>query len=565
MDNEGIGLQDLTGLIRRRARLVGLTFLSIMLLSIVAAYSLDNLYQAWGTIIIERQEVSDQYLPGTFTDANPEQRIQRIYDEVMTRTNIVKIIEDHDLYAEERGDGAPESVASLFRQNFEMELRLSGDDPRSRDAGEVTGLILSFFHTEPETARNVARDVVALFQEGNRQRRHAAYVETTAALERESETLRDQVAEFERQLAEFKSENPGALPEDRNYNRQTVERKARDLDGLDREIRSLQERKTLLQTQLAQTEPWVTTVGITGETLPTTNEQLRAKQAEYLRLLGIYNAEHPDVRRIKREIDSLAGGTVSPAFRQAMESQLASTRLELAAAQRDYSEDHPDRRNLERAVATLEAQIAEMPAESADLPAPNNPTYLNLEVQLDGVNNELTALRADRRALQDETQELDRMVQLAPEVERRYLELTRDLGLARDQYEDSKSRLMSVQRAGNLQEDELAERYVVTRYPSLPYDPAFPNRPLFMLIGVFLGLTTGLLVGIVAEALDGTIRNTRDIRMILGMPPIAAIPEISTNADELTARRSRLVYAASVGLVVVATAVYVLMQRSSML
>ncbi len=565
MENEGIGLPDLTGLIRRRARLVGLTFMGISLLSLVAAYSLDNLYQSSGTIIIERQEVSNKYLPGAFSDTNPEQRIQRIYDEVMTRTNIGKIIEDRGLYAAERGDAGPESVVSIFRQNFEMELRLSGDDPRSRDTGEVTGLELSFFHTDPETARNVARDVVALFQEGNRQSRQAAYVETTGALERESDNFRDQVAEFERQLAEFKSQNPGALPEDRNYNRQSVERKARDLDGLDREIRSLQERKTLLQTQLAQTEPWVTTVGLSGETLPTTNEQLRSKQAEYLRLLGIYNAIHPDVQRIKREIDSLAGGTVSPAFRQAIESQLASTRLELAAARRDYAEDHPDRRNLERAVAALEAEIADMPAESADLPAPNNPTYLNLQVQLQGVNNELIALRADRRALQDETQELDRMVQFAPEVERRYLELTRDLGLARDQYEDSKSRLMSVQRAGNLEEDELAERYVVTRYPSLPYKPAFPNRPLFLAIGIFLGLTTGLLVGIASEALDSTIRNTRDIRMILGMPPIAAIPEINTINDKLKARRSRLIYAASIGIVIVAAAAYVQMQRSSMI
>ena len=124
---------------------------------------------------------------------------------------------------------------------------------------------------------------------------------------------------------------------------------------------------------------------------------------------------------------------------------------------------------------------------------------------------------------------------------------------------------MSVQRAGNLAEEELAERYVVTRYPSLPYNPAFPNRPLFLAIGIFLGLTTGLLVGIASEALDSTIRNTRDIRMILGMPPIAAIPEISTINDKLKARRSGLIYAASIGIVIVAAAAYVQMQRSSMI
>lgn len=561
MENEGFSLQDLTGLVRRRARLVAMTFGTIVVACIVVAYSLENLYKSSGTIIIEQREVSDKYLPGTYRDTNPERRIERIYDEIMTKANLSKVVEEHNLYAKERGNGPPDSVVSVLRKNIEMEFRLSGEDPRSREAGNVTGLVISYFHTDPEIARNVARDMIALFQEGNRQRRQAAYLETAAALTRESDTLRIQITGFEEQLAEFKSEHPGALPEDRTYNRQIVERKARDLDDLDREIRSLQERKTLLQSQLAQAEPWVTMLGPDGQPLPTSSEQLRMKQAEYLRLLGIYNSNHPDVLRIKREINALSGGSVSPAFRQALESQLASSRTELAAARRAYAEDHPDRRNLERAVAELEKQIAELPQETASLPPPNNPSYINLEVQLKGVDNELVALRRDRSAKQNEIQDLDRKIQVAPDIERRYLALTRDLGLARKQYEDSKSRLMSVQRAGVLEEEELAERYIVTRYPSLPYEPAFPNRPLFLVIGVFLGLTIGLLVGLAKEALDGTVRSTRDIRNILGMPPIAAIPEINTPSDVARARLTGLAYVSSVGIVILSAAIYVYLQR----
>jgi len=561
VENEGFSLQDLTGLVRRRARLVAMTFGTIVVACIVVAYSLENLYKSSGTIIIEQREVSDKYLPGTYRDTNPERRIERIYDEIMTKANLSKVVEEHNLYAKERGNGPPDSVVSVLRKNIEMEFRLSGEDPRSREAGNVTGLVISYFHTDPEIARNVARDMIALFQEGNRQRRQAAYLETAAALTRESDTLRIQITGFEEQLAEFKSEHPGALPEDRTYNRQIVERKARDLDDLDREIRSLQERKTLLQSQLAQAEPWVTMLGPDGQPLPTSSEQLRMKQAEYLRLLGIYNSNHPDVLRIKREINALSGGSVSPAFRQALESQLASSRTELAAARRAYAEDHPDRRNLERAVAELEKQIAELPQETASLPPPNNPSYINLEVQLKGVDNELVALRRDRSAKQNEIQDLDRKIQVAPDIERRYLALTRDLGLARKQYEDSKSRLMSVQRAGVLEEEELAERYIVTRYPSLPYEPAFPNRPLFLVIGVFLGLTIGLLVGLAKEALDGTVRSTRDIRNILGMPPIAAIPEINTPSDVARARLTGLAYVSSVGIVILSAAIYVYLQR----
>ncbi|NIP25962.1 MAG: hypothetical protein GWN81_15310, partial [Phycisphaerae bacterium] len=173
-----------------------------------------------------------------------------------------------------------------MRNNVELEFLLAQDDPRIRYAGDVTGFMLSYYHSDNVKARDVARDLVELFQTSNRQRRQIAYDDTTAALSREADNLRDQVARLEAELAAFKAKHPGALPEDRNYNRQIIERKARDLDGLDREIRSLQERKTLLQSQLAQTDMWVTAVGPDGQSLPASNDRLRTLQGEYLQMLG---------------------------------------------------------------------------------------------------------------------------------------------------------------------------------------------------------------------------------------------------------------------------------------
>jgi hypothetical protein len=119
---------------------------------------------------------------------------------------------------------------------------------------------------------------------------------------------------------------------------------------------------------------------------------------------------------------------------------------------------------------------------------------------------------------------------------------------------------MSVQRAGVLEEEELAERYVITHYPGLPYKPAFPNRPLFLVVSVFLGFTISLFAGILLEALDGTIRGTRDIKAILAMPPIAAIPQIYTVDDMKNMRASKIAYFASIGIVLVAVTIYVHLQ-----
>lgn len=562
MQDEGYSVGEVTRLIKRRRRLIATTSFVIAAASVVIAYSLETLYRSTGAIVIDQPEVSDQFLPGTYQAPDREQRIDRINDEVMTRENLARIIDTHNLYPEIRGDNPAASVISELRQDFELDIMTAADDPRSRYAGEVTGFLLSYYHSEAETARNVTRDIVELFLEGNRKRRQDAYVGTADALSREAEQIRSTVARLESELADFKTQNPGALPEDRTYNRQIVERMERELGDLDREIRSLQERKTLLQSQLAQTPLWVTIIGADGEPVPASTERLQQLQAEYLRLIGIYNMNHPDVQRVQREIDSITGSTGNPAFRQALEAQYNAKQLELSDAQMNYAENHPDVLALKRSVAALEEQIRNLPRDSVNLPEPNNPTYINLEVQLNSLNNELAALQGERRKLQAELDVLDAAIQMTPEVERQFMELTRDLDIARSQYTDTMARRMAVERAGALEESELAERYVLTRAPSLPYRPAFPNRPLIIIAGIFLGISLGMAAGILAEVFDDTIRSTRDMRTIIGAPPVAAIPLIRTTSEAQAVVSSRRRLALMVGVATIAVAIYVQLQRS---
>jgi uncharacterized protein involved in exopolysaccharide biosynthesis len=565
VQDEGYSVGEVTRLVKRRRRLIATTFFLFTALSIVVAYSLETLYRSSGAIVIEQPEVAGQFLPGTYQTPDREQSIARINDDVMTRDNLATIIETHNLYPQLRGSGAPGTVVPEFRDHFELDLLQADDDPRKKYSGDVMGFIISYYHRDAETARNVTRDVVELFLEGNRKRRQDAYIDTAEALSREAEEIRDTVSNLESQLAEFKTANPGALPEDRTYNRQIVERKERDLTELDREIRSLQERKTLLQSQLAQTEPWITLIGPDGEPVAASTDRLQQLQSEYLRLIGIYNPNHPDVTRVRREIDSLTGGTANPALRQALEAEVTSQQLALADARTQYGSSHPDVRSLQRSIAALEEQLAMSPKGTSDLPPPNNPTYVNLEVQLKSLDIELAALQRDRRGLQAETSQLDLDIQVAPEVERRYLELTRDLDIARQQYEDTMSRRMAVDRAGALEASELAERYVLTRAPSMPYKPAFPNRPLIIIIGLFLGATLGMAAGILAETFDDSIRSTRDMRTIIGAPPIAAIPLIQTTVEARAVVSSRRRLALAVGAATIAVAVYVQLQRSGVI
>ncbi|NIO40134.1 MAG: hypothetical protein GTO41_08030, partial [Burkholderiales bacterium] len=109
-----------------------------------------------------------------------------------------------NLYPKERDTSGPESVVSELRDHFELEMLLAEDDPRNQYAGEVTGFIVSYYHPDAQTARDVTRDIVELFLEGNRKRRQAAYLGTAEALSSEAEEIRMTVARLEAELAEFK-------------------------------------------------------------------------------------------------------------------------------------------------------------------------------------------------------------------------------------------------------------------------------------------------------------------------------------------------------------------------
>jgi hypothetical protein len=121
----------------------------------------------------------------------------------------------------------------------------------------------------------------------------------------------------------------------------------------------------------------------------------------------------------------------------------------------------------------------------------------------------------------------------------------RDIDLLRDQLKNANT---SLEAAKTLKTRDPWETWTTT-YPRIVYAPAFPNRPLFVILGAFIGLTLGIGAGLITEAFDSTIRGTRDVRSVMQMPPIAAIPVIKTASDK---RRDRLRMAMVTGVVLVA-------------
>jgi uncharacterized protein involved in exopolysaccharide biosynthesis len=108
-------------------------------------------------------------------------------------------------------------------------------------------------------------------------------------------------------------------------------------------------------------------------------------------------------------------------------------------------------------------------------------------------------------------------------VQEQYKALTRDHQTALDFYNDLLKKRDDAQVATDLEHRQEGQNFRILDAPSLPEAPSFPNRRLFALGGLLVGLGLGAALVRVAEMRDKSIREVRDVEILLGVPAFAVI------------------------------------------
>jgi uncharacterized protein involved in exopolysaccharide biosynthesis len=236
-----------------------------------------------------------------------------------------------------------------------------------------------------------------------------------------------------------------------------------------------------------------------------------------------------------------------------LHTELATLQGQLADARVRYTPDHPDVKRLQRQIETLSAQAAASgPGAAATA---NNPEYLSVQSQIGAVQRELAALTANAARARGQIYQYQSGIAAAPAVEREYAEMTRARDTLRAQYQDTQNRLGEASIARNLESEQKGDRFVQIRAPLVPAKPFSPNRLGIILLGFVLG--GGLAVGLaaLAESTDPTVRSSQDLARITRVPSIAAVPVMLNRED----RRKRLAWwGAYAGGLLAATAVVAL-------
>lgn len=515
--NNNIEISDYLTMLQRRKVALLVPMGLIFTISIALAIGLPPVYRSTATILIEQQEIPQDLIRSTVTSYAAE-RIQIISQRVMTRENLIKVMKKLNIIDSDAGMVDQEVIFNM-QQNLFLEM-VSADiiNPKTGRASKATiAFTLSYDSEFPDVAKKVTKEMTSLFLEENLKIRNEKARTTSQFLSEEADRLGKQIGKLEAELARYKENNIGKLPEHSRMNMSLLESSQRDVEEVERVIFSLKDRKMLLESQLANVEPY------TGQS---PEVKLKLLLSKYVSAASIYTPEHPDLIRMSKEIEILKQQT-GIEDSTIIDHALTVARKKLRDVSEKYSKDHPDYKRLQKHVSSLEekAKLHNKTSQKVEFkPNPDNPAYINLQTQIASIGINLNASMEKKARLSERLKEYEQRLTDAPGVEQEGLSIKRDYQNAVTKYQEIKQKQLQAEVAEQLELESKGERFSVIEPARLPTLPEKPNRIGIFLLGTVLSFAGGVGFAALREMFDHTIRGSKRLVTLLGAHPLSVIP-----------------------------------------
>ena len=476
----------------RRKKFIVCVFVVVFLLSAYLAVILPKIYESSSLILVSPQRVPASFVTSTITTDLGE-RMQSIIQEILSRTQLEKIVKEFNLY--------PSGDASIMEDRVEKLRKTIKVEFRRNNVFK-----LSFESDNPEKAKQVTGRIASLFIEQNLQVREQQAIGTKSFMTAEADRVRKDLEEQEAVVNHYKAANRYELPDQLDTNLRTSEQLRREMEASNQRLSALQERKGILQKQTIESD--ILGVDLLGGILSAPSEgggqnvQVQMRKKELDSLLQRYSAKHPDVVRVKKEIESLEA-----------ESRETST--------------------VKSAKSTTTSSV--------------NPLKQVLQTQISDIDAEIQTLRTQRDQIRAQIGTLQARVDATPIRAIEISKISRGYEITLRKYQDLLAKSLESELSENMEKKQKGEQFQILDPANFPLKPVRPNRPL-ILMGLLAGLAGGFGLAFVWDNLDTSFKRSDEISTYVNVPLLATLPAMITRGSVLEQRRSQgLLVFASLG------------------
>ena len=423
-------------------------FLIMLAAGVTAAFVLPRTYRSTATLLVQSQDLPTAIVDSP-TSGAVEQRIARIREQVLSRGDLIQLIEQNDLYPDERRTQPLSKIIEKMRHSTTVGALSSDIGQQSATQNNTIAIAMTFDYSDPAKAQAVLQSFVTKF------------------LSMSSEDVEDQASLT---------------------------------------VRFLQDQANKLQAQISDIENQIT--GLKARN----GAALASNGAPPLIDTGSFSAQITSLQNENRQLiaASRRGGD--------RDSALAQAEAQLASAQAQYSDTHPDVIAAKERVKQLR-QISQNSDDSSSIQAQiaaNNDAIHQLMSQRDATLSRANAQLAGQAR--------------APAIEEQAMQLESRATTLRNQYQGVSENLLKAQNSARMASEQRAERLTLVEPANLPDHPFSPNRPLLIAAGAAVGLGLGLLLALALEFVRRPVRSPKQLEQ-LGVPVIGIVPLIKSKAN----------------------------------
>jgi polysaccharide chain length determinant protein (PEP-CTERM system associated) len=506
-------LAQLFAFLTRRRWWILLPFVGTALASCAFLFLLPDRYTSSAALLVVQQQVPQRYVvPNSTTDVTSA--LQAMKQEVLSRTQLLRIINDFGLYPKQRTRLAPEQLVELM--NHDIDILPTMANPQQKDFDSFK---ISFTTESALVAQQVTDHLTSLFINEYLRSGTQQATNTTSFLHQQLTEKGKELEVQENRLRDFKLSHIGELPEQQSGNLGILTGLQGQLQNTMASLDRTQQQRVLLQAQLEATRGRRVSaessipIGIPGNpnsTQPVSpidvaQNDLARLEAEKLALQNKgYTSQHPDFMRIQREI---------------AQTEDRLKRLKGATPPREKAQSSTKIMSTPRAVDTTE-----------------DPAVAQLKASLEANRMEIENLTKEEKRLKAQIGQYENRINQTPVREQQEARILRDTEMLRQQYTELQKKEQESQLATNLEKQQGGQQFRLIDPPSLPTVPSSPNRSKISFGGAAGGLALGFALALLMEIRDTSFHSEKDLTKHLSPAFVLGIPILPTPLEQ---RRQR--------------------------
>lgn len=486
-----ISLKDYYRILYKGRWIIIISFVLVMIATIIYTYTTPPVYQASARIIVESKGTMERALFDMTYMANQSTLITNQVEILKSRylaENVIRYLEASP-YRDSLSIFQPLEDGSLmpFREQVKwLQGNLEVNPKKDTDVIELT-----FSAPSPWEAKVVCNAIAEKYRELNREYNRSEFTELRKFLEHQIVKKGEELKLSEEALKRFKQEEKLVSLDEET--KDIVERYGEvesKIEETEVELQAALETKRTLESQLEERKKY-----LTAETIDISSPLLKELQDEYARLVA---------KKVKYQ------------------TLIEQDRIDPQNFQKEIQ-------LMDEKIKAIKKKLKEESIKIANTSMVSDPLALTQQIisQLLDIESKVKALQAQMKALREIANQYDLKLANLPEKALQLARLERRLQVDQSTYIMMNQKLEETR----ISEAGQKENVRILDYAIEPSYPVKPKKRLNFLLGALIGIGLGVGLTFLFEYLDNSVKTVEELEK-LGKPVLATIPKISSEELE---------------------------------